>query len=260
MPVDDVQYSGGLAPAYDAFMYGDIPYRKYCDYIERVFERHGKPPEPYITDLGCGTGSVCIELSKRGYDVIGIDNSPDMLSEARAKALQNNRGDILFLEQDICGFELFGTVGAFISTVDSVNYITDKRMLRRMFLSIDNYLAPGGLFIFDVNTAHKLSATIGNGFFYNISDDFCYLWQSSHRKSGAASVFDLTFFSKGEGGLWHRFDEIHRQRAYTTADFETAMRGTGLEITGCYGFLGFKRPTANADKINYVIKKQGGGK
>ena len=257
--MDDTPYSGGLAQAYDAFMRTDYPSKGYCDYIERVFERHGMPPEPYIADLGCGTGSMCIELSARGYDLIGIDRSPQMLSEARAKAIESGQGGILFLEQDICDMELYGTVGAFISTADSVNYITDKRLLRRMLQRVGNYLAPGGLFIFDVNTAHKLSVDIGNGFFYNITDDTCYLWKSSHRRASATSAFDLTLFTR-EGGLWRRHDEIHRQRAYSREDFEAAIRGTGLEIAGCYGFMGFRRPVAGAGKASYVIIKKGGGK
>jgi len=249
------QYGADFARAYDALMRGDYSYPRYADYIERVFETYGRPRDSLIADLGCGAGSLCAEMAGRGYDVIGIDNSPQMLAVARQKAVESGFADILFLEQDIDNFELYGTVGAFISTIDCVNYITDKRRLRRMFKLAGNYLPPGGLFIFDVNTAHKLSKIIGDGVFYEITDDFCYIWTNAYNGASKTSVFDLTFFTREADGRWRRHDELHRQRAYSAEDFAAAARGSGLEIQGVYSFLGFEKPLPNADKIVYVMVK-----
>jgi SAM-dependent methyltransferase len=200
-----------------------------------------------------------VELAARGYDVIGIDNSPQMLAQAKMKAIDRGVNDILFLEQDIDDFELYGTVGAFLSTIDAVNYITDKRRLRRLFRLADNFLSPGGLFIFDVNTVYKLSEDIGNKFFYEISDEVCYLWENHFNKRNNTSTFDLTFFIRGKDGGWSRFDEIHTQRAYTYNDIKISIRETGLEIAGYYGFRGFKRPAGKTAKAVYVLKKSGSG-
>ncbi|MCL2058786.1 MAG: class I SAM-dependent methyltransferase [Oscillospiraceae bacterium] len=249
------EYGEGMALAYDALMREDYSYTKYADYIEAIFKKHGMPPEPLIADLGCGTGSLCIELARRGYGAIGIDSSPHMLAEARRKALDGGAPDILFLEQELDAFELFGSVGAFVSTVDSLNYITDKRRLRRVFRLVGNYLASGGLFIFDLNTERKLSRGIGGGVFYEITDDICYLWESKYYSANKTSVFDLTFFARGRDGRWSRFDEIHRQRAYTRADIESAISGTGLSIAGHYGFLTFNRPSGKANKAVYIMTK-----
>jgi SAM-dependent methyltransferase len=252
-------YGNAFAAAYDALMGGDYSHSRYADYIEDAFARHGAPPEPIIADLGCGTGSLCIELSKRGYDVIGIDKSPQMLSEAIGKAADQGVRNVLFVEQEIDSFELFGSVGAFVSTIDSVNYITDKRRLRRMFRLVDNYLAPGGMFIFDVNTSYKLSKIVGDKLFYEISDDVCYLWKSAYNGANAISYFDLTFFIREKSGGWNRFDETHRQRAYDLNDIETAIRGTSLSVAGVYEFLGFRRPTKKAAKANYILIKAKSG-
>ena len=254
-PTRKTTYGGGLALAYDALMREDYSYPRYADYIAGLFYKYGPPPEPIIADLGCGTGSMCAELAARGYDVIGIDNSPQMLAEARRKAADRGDSNILFLEQELDAIDLYGTVGAFVSTIDSVNYLTDKRRLRRLFKLVSNYLQPGGLFVFDVNTEYKMQDIIGNGVFYEITDDICYLWKSNYVKSDRVSTFDLTFFIRGAGGGWDRFDEIHRQRAYSLGDFQEAARGTGLEFTGLFNFLSYRKPSDHAAKINYVLQK-----
>ena len=254
-PASRASYGESLALAYDALMREDYSYARYTEYIEKVFAKYGVPPGASIADLGCGTGSMCVELAIRGYEVIGIDNSQHMLAEAREKAMDNGLPDILFLEQDISEFELFGTVDAFISTIDSINYITDKRRLRRLFKLVDNYLIPGGIFIFDVNTVYKLSKYIGNNFFYNISDNMCYLWINKYNGASGISEFDLTIFIPGRGGDWRRFDETHRQRAYSQNDIRAALSGTDLKIEGAYNFLCFERPSGNAKKTSYILKK-----
>ena len=248
-------YGEGLAPIYDAFIGEDYSYAAYADYIEKIFELHGKPQDSLIADLGCGTGSMCLELATRGYDMIGIDNSPHMLAVAREKTISQGAPEILFLEQELDSFELYGSVGAFISTIDSLNYITDKRRLRRMFRLVDNYLQPGGLFIFDVNTVYKLSQEFQNGIFYEITDEVCYLWENSYKRNNKTSIYDLTLFTREQGGLWRRRDEIHRQRAYMREDIEAAASDTKLSIVGSYGFLNFKRPLHKAKKVVYVMVK-----
>ena len=249
-------YGEGFARAYDALMQEDYSYARYADYLVQAFDMFGAPPNPQVVDLGCGTGSLCVELAKRGYDMTGIDNSPQMLAEASKKAEMLEPADILFLEQELDAIELHGAVGAFISTIDSVNYVTDKRRLRRLFKRAGKYLAPGGLFIFDVNTRYKLENVIGNETFFNISDDLCYFWESRHYKTSATSVFDLTFFMRESGGRWRRYDETHRQRAYEFSDFAAAAAGAGMCVSGVHSFLGFGKPRKDALKINYILKKK----
>lgn len=152
----------------------DQDYEKWADYIEEIFKKHGVKPN-LVLDLGCGTGSITNILAKRGYDMIGVDLSPDMLNVARDKALEENL-DVLYLCQDIREFELYGTVDAIICTLDVLNYITKPEDLRLVFSLVKNYLNPDGIFIFDINTEYKLKNVLGNNtFVYDENGIFLYL-------------------------------------------------------------------------------------
>ena len=234
---------------------GDYSYARYADYIENVFELYGKPQDSLIADLGCGTGSLCVELAARGYDMIGIDGSHEMLGKAYEKAAKKGISDILFLEQEMDGFDLFGTVGAFVSTIDSMNYIIEKRRLQRLFKLVENYLSPGGLFIFDMNTIYKLAKVIGNKVFYEVSEDLCCLWDNRYNGANRTAAFDLTLFTREGDGRWRRHDETQRQRAYAHGEIEAAARRANLRIIGAYSFLTFDKPKRNTEKINYILKK-----
>jgi SAM-dependent methyltransferase len=252
-------YRDGFAGVYDRLMRGGYSYAEYADYIERIFARFGASPS-IVADLGCGTGSLCVELRGRGYDMIGIDSSQEMLSMAQEKAAAQKKGgkggrDILFVNQDICDFELYGTAGAILSTIDAMNYLTARRQLNRVFALAANYLDPGGLFVFDLNTRHKLSQVIGSNLFYEIADDVCYLWANSYDSAGRISTFDLTFFVRNADGTYARHDERHRQRAHSDAEIAAAAGRARLERRGVYDCLTFDAPRSDAQKICYVFQK-----
>ncbi|MDR1061686.1 MAG: class I SAM-dependent methyltransferase [Clostridiales bacterium] len=249
-------YQDGFAGVYDRLMRGGYSHAEYADYIERIFGLFGASPS-IVVDLGCGTGSLCVELRGRGYDMIGIDSSQEMLNIALGKAAAQKGGrDILFLNQDICDFELYGTAGAILSTIDSMNYLTARRQLNRVFALAGNYLDPGGLFVFDLNTRHKLSRVIGGNLFYEISDDVCYLWENSYDSAGRISTFDLTFFVRNGDGTYSRHDERHRQRAHSDAEIAAAARLARLAQRGVYDCLTFDAPGRDAQKICYVFQKE----
>lgn len=148
----------GFAEVYDRLTQ-DIEYEKWADFLESAFLKFGDKPR-LVLELGCGTGSLAIEMAKRGYDMIGLDLSVDMLSRAAEKS-RDQGVDILFINQDMRDFELYGTVDAVICMLDSINYITDKTDLDRVFQLVHMYLNPGGLFIFDINSEYKLSHILG---------------------------------------------------------------------------------------------------
>ena len=113
-----------------------------------------------VLELGCGTGTMTGLLAQKGYDMIGVDNSEEMLAEAMEKKVESGL-DILYLMQDMQEFELYGTVRAAVSVCDSLNYITDPEELKQVFCLVNNYLDPGGLFLFDINTVHKYRDVLG---------------------------------------------------------------------------------------------------
>ena len=146
--MENIMCYGDFAYVYDALT-DDVEYQKRADYVEKLIEKHLGRKDNLICDLGCGTGTVCTLLQKRGHDCIGIDNSDAMLNVAAEKNTDNS---ILYLNQDICQFELYGTVDVFLSMLDTVNYITDTADIEELFRLVNNYLNPGGIFIFDDNT------------------------------------------------------------------------------------------------------------
>lgn len=243
---------GDFAYIYDELI-NDVSYAAWADYIEKIFLWLNVQPE-LILDLGCGTGSFCIEMSKRGYEMIGVDSSPDMLSCARNKSLSCN-ADILFLNQDIINFELYGTVDAIVCLMDSVNYITDKRDLRKLFKLVKNYLNPGGVLIFDINSPYKFEKILDKNTFYEVNEEVSYIWKNNYSKKNKICEFDLTFFVK-EGELFRKFDELHYERCYFPDELEKVIVDTGLELVGIFDDLKMNKPKKNSERIFLVCKKQ----
>ena len=166
-----------FADVYDQLVQ-DIPYKKWADYLQSAFLKFNQKPE-LILELACGTGNMTIELSKRGFQMIGLDISVDMLSKAYEKALESNQ-DILFINQDMRNFELHGTVDAVICLLDSLNYMDSIDEVKQVFELVSRYLNPGGLFIFDLNSPYKISKILGNETFYDLSEDIAWVWTNTY--------------------------------------------------------------------------------
>jgi len=241
-----------FAYIYDKLMY-DIDYSNWADYIEEIFHKNKKDVS-LLLDLGCGTGSFCIEMAKRGYDMIGVDLSPDMLSCAREKA-ENSGVDILFLNQDMTRFELYGTVDAAVCLMDSINYITGKSDLKRMFKLVKNYLNPDGLFIFDINSVYKFENILSDNVYYDVGDDIAYIWQNSYDKKRRICEFDLTFFVK-EKDYYQRYDEVHKERAYSIDEMKNLIETSGMKLLKTYEGLSFSPPDEKSERIFFVCRKQ----
>ncbi|MCX7772454.1 MAG: class I SAM-dependent methyltransferase [Clostridia bacterium] len=241
-----------FAEVYDRLTH-DIDYVKWADYIQSAFLKFEKDPK-LVLELGCGTGSLAIELAQRGYDMIGVDLSPDMLFRASEKSREKGT-DILFLNQDMREFELYGTVDAVLCMLDSLNYLTSLRDVKCVFKLVHNYLNPGGLFIFDLNSFYKLSTVLGNETFYELDEETSWIWSNTYDSRRKCTTFDLTFFLKNPDGLYERFDETHEERAYYPMEIKKALTSAGLKWLGTYGNLSFKRPGPKEERIFYVAQK-----
>jgi len=243
-----------FAYIYDKLMY-DINYSLWADYIEKIFDKNNIKPK-IVADLGCGTGSFCIEMCRRGYDMIGIDMSEDMLSCALIKAMEANLPDekLLLLNQDMTEFELYGTVDVIVSLMDSINYVVNIRKLKKMFKLVWNYLNNDGLFIFDINSIYKFENILNNNTFHYIDDDIAYIWENDYNKKSKICQFDITFFVR-DGELFRRFDEIHYERAYSIEELTSIATECGLKVENVYDSLTFNKPNDQSERIFFVLKK-----
>ena len=150
----------------------DVEYEKRADYIEQLISRHTDIKAELIADIGCGTGTMCNILSERGYDMIGIDGSDSMLNVAKEKSSDS----ILYLNQQMTEFELYGTVDVILSMLDCVNYLTEDGEVERFFSLAHNYLNHGGLFIFDINSEYKFEKVFANNIYNYEDDNVFYSW------------------------------------------------------------------------------------
>ena len=242
-----------LAVYYDALT-DDVPYGEWADYAERIFARLGLSPK-LILDLACGTGSLSLCMAQRGYEMIGVDLSPDMLAAAseKAYALAPEQRPI-FLCQDMAHLDLYGTVDAALCCLDSINYITDEAALASAFSRVSLFLNPGGVFLFDVNTESKLKRLDRQAFVRDTEEVYC-VWQAFYntRSRLCRYVFDL--FEHGENGLYERFREEHRERAYPVDKLSALLCRAGLTTIGIYAAFSEKSPAKDEERIFFVACK-----
>ena len=176
---------------YDTFM-DNVPYGEWARHIREKLCEHGVT-DGIVLDLGCGTGTMTERLAGYGYDMIGVDNSEEMLELAMEKKTESGY-DILYLLQDMRGFELYGTVRAVVSVCDSVNYITEPDELEEVFRLVNNYLDPKGIFLFDFNTVHKYRDVIGDSTIAEDRGVCSFIWDNRYYEKEQINEYDLTLF------------------------------------------------------------------
>ena len=229
----------------------DVEYEKRADYLEELFKKHLNRKPKLICELGCGTGTMCNILSDRGYDMIGIDMSESMLDVAMQKSAGKN---ILYLNQDMREFELYGTVDVIICLLDSFNYITDIKDLEHIFALCKNYLNPDGLLIFDINTKYKFENVLSDNTYTYDTDEIFYVWENSYDNETKQCEFFLTFFVENDG-KYERIDEYHVEQCYEDNEIEKALKKAGFNDVKRYGDMSFEMPKNDEERVFYLVKK-----
>ncbi len=237
-----------IARAYDK-LNAEIDYKAWADFFEKCFERYLEKKPEIVLDLACGTGRMTRELGTRGYDMIGVDASEDMLGEAM---YSYDREGILYLLQDMRSFELYGTVGAVVCCLDSINYLIEDSDLQRTFRTVHNYLDPDGLFLFDVNTPHKFESVYGDNAYIleGESEDgalFCG-WQNEYDRESGICDFYLSLFEEDEDGSYIRSDEHQRERCYSLEHIKHELLSCGFEYLGVFADYEFSAPDESTDR------------
>jgi len=238
-----------FAEVYDALT-DDVDYEKTVEYLEQIFKKHYDKKPKLMTELACGTGSITKLLSEKGYDMIGIDLSEEMLGVAREKCNEN----VLLLNQDMTEFELYGTVDAIMCLLDSVNYITEPEKLQKMFRLAENYLEYGGLFIFDINSPYKLKSVIGENTFVRETEHIYSVWENEQEPPFVH--FILNFFVENPDESYERFFEEHTERIYEPTEIISMLKVAGFENITMYAENSFSAPDDKTERIYFVANKR----
>lgn len=235
-----------LAANYDALT-GDVEYEKRADFLEKLFRR-SRIPVHTVLDLACGTGTMTWILTGRGYEMIGVDGSEEMLAAAMSKSGSVEGIAPVFLHQSMPKLDLYGTVDGAICCLDSLNYLTDPKDVQRTFDRLRLFIAPGGVLIFDINTVEKLRALDGQVFLDETEDSYC-VWRPEYRRGICTYYMDL--FQLADDGSWERSLEIHRERAYTVEELTAWLEAAGFGRIRTYGDMKLRRPGENEQRIYF---------
>ena len=254
-----------FAGVYDELM-DNTPYALWADRLELLIRKYGvSRPERdaeevldaernLVVDLGCGTGTLTELMYLKGYDMIGVDASESMLNIAMEKK-EKSGSEILYLQQDMRELELYGTVGTIFSVCDSLNYILDEDELLEVFSLVNNYLFPGGIFIFDFNTDHKYRDIIGETTIAENREDCSFIWEIFYDPEEEINEYDLTVFVREEGDTFRRFTETHFQRGYTVEQMLALVGRAGMSVVEVLDADTGEAVTDRSQRV-YVIAKE----
>ena len=274
----------GFAYSYDMFM-DNVPYDEWAEYLHGLLIENGVK-DGIVCELGCGTGKMTRKLRDFGYDMIGIDLSQEMLQIAiEQESIPTNKkkndnskikkgrkseknsgsesGEILYLNQDMREFELYGSVAAVISVCDSMNYITEKEDLLQVFKLVNNYLDPGGAFIFDMNTLYYYKKKLGEQTICDNRDEGSLIWENYYDPETKINEFDITIYirrnsnkkSANNGNCYERLEETHFQRAYSISEVKGLLKKAGLTDIKAYEVLTKKEPGKCTERVYFVSHK-----
>ena len=264
-----------FAYVYDELM-DNVPYDAWAEYLTDLLKENGVS-EGIVCELGCGTGQMTRRLAAAGYDMIGIDLSEEMLDVAReqeygmgyeateeAEELPDEVSEpsILYLQQDMRSFELYGTVSAVVSICDSMNYMTSEEDLLQVFRLVNNYLEKDGVFIFDMNTEYKYKELMGDTTIAENREDVSFIWENLYDEEQKLNEYSLTIFAKAEQAeeegapLYEKYEEVHLQKAYSLEDVKRLLTEAGLQFIAAYDVLTKETPGPQCERM-YIVAKEG---
>lgn len=242
-----------LARYYDRLT-TDVDYAGWADYVERHVQKQKRPVRT-VAELGCGTGSLTELLAAKGYDMTGVDFSEEMLEIAMEKKRQSGY-DILYLLQDMREFELYGTMRAVVSICDSMNYLMSEEELLEVFRLVNNYLDPGGIFIFDMNTPYKYRE-LGEDTIAENREECSFIWENTWYEEEQANEYDLTIFQREENGLFRKYTETHLQKAYEIETIRRLLEAAGMEFIAVYDAFTEEAPREDSERVYFLAREKG---
>lgn len=229
-------------------------YGKRADYFLELFKKHGHDMGLTL-DLACGTGTLTLELCRRGTDIFGCDMSEDMLTIAQQKAYEEDM-NIMFIKQKMQNLRLFGKIDTCISTLDSINHLPSAKDVQRTFAKVGEYMNDGGMFVFDLNTVYKHKYILGdNCYIYDTEKVFC-AWQNNYHEKDNEVVITLDFFER-DGKVYRRSSEQFSERAYSDDDIRNMAEKAGFAVEAVYDDMTFEDIKEDSQRAVYVLRKRG---
>lgn len=239
-----------LANYYDQLT-TDVDYVLWAEYLKRHLDQ-GRIPVKIVVDLACGTGSLTYALAQMGYEMIGVDKSPEMLSEAMEKMWDFQEEKPFFLCQSMDKLDLYGTMEGCVCCLDSINYVTDPATLKQAFSRIFLFLAPGGQLIFDIKTPSCFQKEHGQMSVDESEDLYC-VWRTEVEDVHCCHVMDL--FQRQNADTWKRDQEVHHQRLYTLEELEGWLQEVGFIEVKTFGALSNSPPSPTEDRVFFKVEK-----
>lgn len=243
-----------FSQVYDLFM-DNVPYEDWSRYLIGLLKEY-KITEGTIAELGCGTGKMTRLLAGAGYDMIGLDNSEEMLEVAREAGIEEEDSSILYLLQDMRELELFGTVSAVVSICDSMNYIVEEDDLREVFRRVNEYLDENGVFIFDLNTVYKYKEMLGETTISENREEGSFIWDNYFYEEEMINEYELTLFIREENDLFRKYEETHYQKAYELEQIKRLLAEAGMEFVTAYDAFTHNPVKKDSERM-YIIAKPG---
>lgn len=244
---------GVFSEFYDALT-ANVSYDTVAQVLSSLLTRYGKS-RGLLLDLACGTGSVSVRLAEKGYEVIGVDLSPEMLSEAQNKAYTTGQ-NILFLCQDMTKLDLYGTVDAAVCTLDGLCHLPDEESLSAALRKVSLFMNPGGVFLFDVNSVYKHRAVLGNNTFVYDTDEVYCVWQNTLLPDGVTVQMDLDFFEPvSDAGDYVRQSERFTERAYPRETLEAMLKKAGFTVLDVFDGYSGKPAHDTSERLLFAVRK-----
>ena len=243
-----------FALVYDIFQ-DNVDYEAWASYLKDTLADFGIE-NGLVLDLGCGTGTMTELLASAGYDMIGVDGSEEMLLRASEKREESGHS-ILYLLQDMTEFELYGTVRAVVSVCDSLNYLLEGEELLQTFRLVNNYLDPGGIFIFDMNTEYKYRELLGSCTIAENREEGSFIWENDYDEESGINEYDLTLFVRREDGLYEKSEEVHYQRAWSSEKVKELLKAAGMTVIAVYDAYTREAPGPDSERLTFIAKEKG---
>ena len=246
---------GDFAYYYD-MLTENVDYDKRCEYICGLLAENGVS-EGILLDLACGTGTMSLMFAEKGYDVVGVDGSEEMLTQAQEKKMESG-ADIIFLCQKMEELDLFGTINAAVSTLDSINHVTNEDTVKEIFRRVSLFMEDKGIFVFDVNTPYKHREVLGdNTFIYDLDEVYC-IWQNSTDENLVTTI-SLDLFEKDEEDeeTYYRYSEEFSEKAYDLDDIRDWLQDCKFEVMAVYEEMTKEAVKADTQRAVFVARKIG---